>query len=206
VIFDPETERALKYRAKVEIRKRMRALRASIPEKARAARSAKIVEHVAGSTPFDRARSLALFFPALEKNEVDVRPLDAIARARGKRVGYPFLEEAPGEMTFRIAAPDELAERGHGFMEPPASAPELGIDEGLLIIVPSLAVAASGHRIGYGKGFYDRMLARASPPAAALAVAFDFQVLAEVPVTETDRAVEWVITDLRALEVSEEQS
>jgi 5-formyltetrahydrofolate cyclo-ligase len=205
VIFDPETEAALKHRAKIEIRKRMRALRNSIPAKAREARSEKVVKRVAESSPFEHSSSLALFYPSLEKNEVDVRPLDAIARELGKRIAYPFLEETPGEMTLRLAEPASLEERGHGFLEPPPGSPELVADEGLLIIVPALAVATSGHRIGYGKGFYDRLLARVSPPARAMAVAFDFQVLAEIPVTETDRAVHWVMTDLRTWDPSKEE-
>src|SRR4051812_20834121 len=178
----------------------MRALRNSIPEKARELRSQKLVTRVAASAVFARATKVALFYPAETKNEVDVRPLDEIARARGKQVAYPFLEETPGEMSLRLAEIEALEERGYGFREPPPSAPHLAIDEGALIIVPALAVAPTGHRIGYGKGFYDRLLARMSPPAVAMAVAFDFQVLAEIPVTEGDHAVQWVMTDVREWE------
>jgi 5-formyltetrahydrofolate cyclo-ligase len=195
VIFDPETEAALKQRAKAEIRKRMRALRNSIPAGARETRSKAIVERVAGSAAFQRAARIALFAPALDRNEVDVRSLDDLARAAGKLVGYPRLEDAPGEMSFRIARPDALEECGHGILEPGAEAEPMEIDSEVLAIVPALAVGLGGHRIGYGKGYYDRWLTRAVPPATALAVAFDFQLLAEIPTAPWDRAVQWVVTD-----------
>jgi len=65
--------------------------------------------------------------------------------------------------------------------------------------VPALAVDPRGHRIGYGAGFYDRALPRFVPPAAAIVVAFDFQLVAEVPETPLDFAAAWVVTDTRTL-------
>ena len=50
-----------------------------------------------------------------------------------------------------------------------------------VVVVPALAVAADGHRVGYGIGFYDATLPDVCPPAAAVMVAFGFQLLAEVP-------------------------
>jgi len=174
----------------------MRELRGSMPEHARALGSEKIVERVAACAAFGRAASVGLFWPMLERNEVDVRRLDTIARTQNKAVSYPFLE-AEGEMTLRIAAPDELRTGAHAFAEPPADAPEAEVDSRLVIIVPALAVDLGGHRIGYGRGLYDRMLARAAPPAFSIAVAFDFQLLAELPRTDADWPVAMVMTDLR---------
>jgi 5-formyltetrahydrofolate cyclo-ligase len=57
-----------------------------------------------------------------------------------------------------------------------------------------------GHRIGYGAGFYDKALPRFAPPARTIIVAFDFQLIPEVPVTEGDVTLDLVITDERALD------
>ena len=65
--------------------------------------------------------------------------------------------------------------------------------------MPALGVAPSGHRIGYGAGYYDRTLPLHAPPAVTLAVAYDFQLLAEVPVTEGDVPVDFIVTDRRVL-------
>ena len=59
---------------------------------------------------------------------------------------------------------------------------------------------ASGNRLGYGKGYYDRMLLEMAPPAVVVAVAFEFQLLAEVPTTEGDQPIPTVITDARLIE------
>jgi len=200
VVFDPNVESFLRRQAKAALRKRLRALRNSLPEKARAARSQRIVERVLASAPFERAKVVGLFWPMLERNEVDVRPIDAAAREEGKLVCYPFLQ-SESEMTLLWADPSSLEERGHGFAEPPEQATEAKASDELLVIVPALAVDPTGQRIGYGKGFYDRLLARICPPAFALAVAYDFEVVPEVPRAEHDRAVDMVITDLRSWEI-----
>jgi 5-formyltetrahydrofolate cyclo-ligase len=85
-----------------------------------------------------------------------------------------------------------------GFREPPADAPPAS--ELDVIVVPALAVDPRGHRIGYGAGHYDRTLAALGPGVVSVAVAFDFQLLAEIPNTDGDVAVGWVVTDERAME------
>jgi 5-formyltetrahydrofolate cyclo-ligase len=194
-------ESFLRRQAKAELRKRRRAMRNSIPERARGVRADQIVARVASDPVFEAAGAVALFWPMLHRNEVDVRPLDAAARDRGKVVAYPTLKDET-EMALLIAAPDELAERGHGFAEPPEGAPPLEISSALVVIVPALAVDPNGQRIGYGRGFYDRLLTRIAPPAFALAVAYDFDVIAEVPVTEGDYPVDMVVTDVRTFRIA----
>jgi 5-formyltetrahydrofolate cyclo-ligase len=196
VVFDPSTESFLRRQAKAELRKRRRAMRNSVPEIARQARSEKIVAEVMNTPVFAAARAVALFWPMLDRNEVDVRPLDGASRDRGKVVAYPSLRD-DSEMALLVAAPSELEERGHGFAEPPDTASPVEIDAELLVIVPALAVDPNGQRVGYGRGFYDRLLARIAPPAFALAIAYDFDVVAEVPVTEGDYPVDMVVTDAR---------
>ena len=132
----------------------------------------------------------------LDRGEVDVRPLDTIARVAGKTVAYPFLD-AGGAMSLRCATPDSLEMCAYGFAAPPADAPDVDVDSGLLIVVPALAVDLAGYRLGYGKGFYDRMLSRMAPPATSIAVAYDFQVLADLPTTTGDQPVDMVLTDVR---------
>jgi 5-formyltetrahydrofolate cyclo-ligase len=195
-MIDNEADSGFLLQAKAELRRRMRALRSSIPADARALRSQKITERVAASEAFQGATAVGLFWPMLEKGEVDIRPLDAIARNGGKMVAYPFFE-APGEMTLRLTSPDALAPRGHGFAEPPEHAPELETDPGLVIVVPALAVDLLGNRIGYGVGFYDRLIARMAPPAFTIAVAYDFQVMVDLPVADGDQTVAMVVTDAR---------
>lgn len=191
-------------RAKRQIRARMRALRSAHPSGVLAQRSAKIVERVRVLPAFARARSVALFWPMLDRGEVDLRLLDALCRASGKPVYYPFMQ-ASGEMTltgFRLTRrADELVDRGQHFAEPDPSAPTSVRGEVDLVIVPALAVAVDGHRLGYGKGFYDATLPDHCPPALSVVVAYDFQLLGELPKYETDVACDMVVTDSRTIDV-----
>lgn len=201
---DPKVFGELATRAKQQLRTRMKALRSAHPDAALAERSARVVERVANLPEFTAARGIALFWPMLEQKEVDVRPLDALARAAQKRVYYPGFSESPAGALFSelrlTSASDELAVRDHRFLEPPVSAPAAKRGDVDLIVVPALAVALTGHRLGFGIGFYDSLLPDFRPPARAVIVAYDFQVLAELPVMPHDVACDVVVSDARTTE------
>ncbi|MDF3066293.1 MAG: hypothetical protein K0R38_1894 [Polyangiaceae bacterium] len=188
--------------AKKELRKRMRAVRAAHPGDALALRSAEVVARATALEAFESAGSVALFYPMEDRKEVDLRALDAVARAAGKRVYYPFLEQR-GEawvsglrLTSSLA---ELAPRGSRFFEPSPGAEQAARADVELVFVPALAVAPSGHRLGYGAGFYDSLLPDVCPPGKAVAVAFDFQLLMELPTLPHDVPCDLVLTDKRTL-------
>ncbi len=193
-------EDVLRARVKAELRKRMRALRKTLPMGACADRSTRIVERLAALEPLVSARAVGLFWPIEERHEVDLRSLDAGLRARGVRVAYPGIEPDAGTMTFRfVEHPDAMEPHGFGFREPSLGEPEAHAGDLDAIVVPALAVDPRGHRIGYGAGYYDGALPRFAPPAVSIAVAFDFQLVAEAPDTPRDIPVDWVVTDTRTL-------
>lgn len=199
-VLDPQVERVLRVRAKAALRKRMRALRSSIPESGRALRTERIVAKLLELPELSMARHVGLFWPMESRCEIDLRPVDRALRGAGKLIGYPCVREnAEGkvEPTLRIATPEDLGERGSIYLEPPPDAPELPLDAETVIVVPALALTPNGDRLGYGIGFYDRLLERAKPDAFAVAVAFDFQILGELPTTEGDVPVSMVVTDER---------
>ncbi|HEY3816061.1 MAG TPA: 5-formyltetrahydrofolate cyclo-ligase [Polyangiaceae bacterium] len=200
--FIPSSEEdLLRRRVKAELRKRMRGLRKALPVSACAERSRRIVEQLVALEPVARARTVALFWPIEERHEVDLRALDAGLRERGARVAYPGLDPETGVMTFRfVEHPDTMQILGFGFREPSLDDPEAGADELEAIVVPALALDPRGHRIGYGAGYYDRTLPRFAPPAVSAAVVFDFQLVAEVPATDGDVTVSWIVTDSRVMQ------
>ncbi len=198
-----DTERALLHRVKSELRKRLRGLRTTMPASACAERSARIVRAIESHPVMQSARRVALFWPIMERHEVDLRSLDETLRKRGVTIAYPAIDPETRAMTFRVTTRrEDLEERGFGFEEPPADSP---LPDALdVIVVPALAIDPRGVRIGYGAGFYDRALPTWSPPAVTLGVAYDFQLLAELPSTETDVAVQWIVTDSRAIQAEKE--
>ena len=193
----------LRQRVKAELRKRMRGLRKTLPASACAERSARIVGRLLELEPLAAARAVALFWPIEERHEVDLRALDSRLRERGARVAYPAVDPETGAMTFRFAEhPDAMVEQGFGFREPALREPEAAPGDVDVVVVPALAVDPRGHRIGYGAGYYDRALPRFVPPAVSVAVAFDFQLVAELPETEHDVTAQWIVTDTRTLAAS----
>lgn len=227
--IDSAVEDVLRRRAKAVLRQRARALRGTIPSKALAERNARILAGLVrlpalqvldlvitptvppsdpGAAVPPRAEAgpplaVALFYPIDGRNEVDLRPLDAALRERGARVAYPFIDPDTRAMTFRFVSNTEsMEERGLGFREPADSDEEASRLD--IIVVPALQIDPRGHRIGYGAGFYDRALPRFAPPALKVGVAYDFQLISEVPVTEGDVALDVVVTDTRTLEVEVE--
>jgi 5-formyltetrahydrofolate cyclo-ligase len=199
-------EDVIRLKVKAELRKRLRGVRKTTPIEACAERSAKIVARLEAHEAVKAAKSVALFWPIVARHEVDLRALDASLRARGVSVAYPAIARqadlgtaSGGPMTFCFV--DDVAsleEQGYGFAEPPASAPEATALD--VVVVPAIAVDPAGQRIGYGAGYYDRTLPRYCPPAVSIAVAYDWQIVAEVPSTEGDVPVAWVVTDVRTFD------
>lgn len=195
-------EDLLRHRVKVELRKRMRGLRKALPAQACSERSARISTHLEALPAFVRARAIALFWPMQERHEVDLRPLSASLHDRGVGVAFPRVDPRTGEMGFHFVTDVSRMVDGPGGLREPAPE-ERAAEPGALdvIVVPALALDPRGHRIGYGRGHYDRALPAFAPPATTVGVAFDFQLVSEVPNMEGDVPVGWVVTDSRTIGV-----
>ena len=116
-------EDVLRWRMKTELRKRMRALRKTLPATACGERSARIVERLSALDVISGARAVALFWPIEERHEVDLRPLDAALRLRGARVAYPAVVEDGRAMVFRfVAEAGALVDRSVRQLDPEARA------------------------------------------------------------------------------------
>jgi len=198
---DPRLVAELIDRAKKQLRSRMRSLRSAHPATALDERSARVVSGLADLPAFRDARSVGLFWPLLDRHEVDIRGVDAIARSLQKRVYYPALAPSANGGTrteFRLTgSTDDLAVRDHRFAEPAPDAPVAAREDIDLLVVPALAVALTGHRLGWGGGFYDVTIPDFCPPGRTVVVAFDFQLLAELPHLPHDVPCDFVVTDAR---------
>ncbi len=113
---------------------------------------------------------------------------------------------ASGEMFFAFVDDlDSMQQHPLGFRGPSEdeseATPARGTDSLDVIVVPAIALDPTGQRIGYGAGHYDRALL-SFDKAATFGVAYDFQLIPEVPATEGDVPVQWIVTDRRVLEAS----
>jgi 5-formyltetrahydrofolate cyclo-ligase len=116
---------------------------------------------------------------------------------RGHRIALPWFAARGAPMTFREWA-NPFDDR---LLEPdPYSALQPAADAGLFIpdvmFCPLLGFTAQGGRIGYGAGFFDRWLA-AHPPRLAIGLAWDCQLVDELPLEPHDVALDAIITPTR---------
>ena len=92
----------------------------------------------------------------------------------------------------------DLEEGPYGILEPKKERiKEISIDEIDLIIVPGIAYDINGNRIGHGKGYYDRLLKNTN--AIIVALAFEFQIMENIPTDEHDKPVDIIITEKRII-------
>lgn len=134
-------------------------------------------------------RAVLAYWPMAD--EIDTRPLIWQLRRAGESVFLPVMD---GEsLTFRLFEGEELLEPDpqYGIMQPRAEAPALphtatgGFGMGVAIIVPGVAFAPDGGRLGRGRGFYDRLF-QSLPRARRIGVGFACQRVAEVPMEPHD--------------------
>jgi len=136
-------------------------------------------------------------------SELDVRPLLLHLRSFGRSVALPVSGPRGQALTFRAWDPAEpLAAGRYGIHEPGADRPE--VVPGVLL-VPLLAFDRTGHRLGYGAGYYDRTLdaLRAVRPVLAVGVAFAAQEVEAVPCAGHDERLDWIVTERVALRISQ---
>ncbi len=156
-----------------------------------AAMSEEITNRVFASAWWQEASTLLLYYPL--SDEVDVRPLIREAFEEGKRVLLPVVKGE--ELVLHLyEGESSLREGAFGIMEPqgPLFAPE-HYDEIELAIIPGMAFDGAGHRLGRGKGFYDRLLPKLES-SKLVGVCWPFQLLDEVPAEPHDISVEEVIS------------
>jgi 5-formyltetrahydrofolate cyclo-ligase len=97
-------------------------------------------------------------------------------------------------LLFHLYQPDGLVRHRYGMLEPDPASPEIPPDEAALIIVPGLAFARDGYRLGYGGGFYDRLLGHRRQ-ATTLGVCFHALLFDELPHGDFDAPVDSLVTE-----------
>jgi len=183
---------------KAELRKEILCIRSQLSPEERRQKSAAIGARLFGLNEFQAAGKV-LFFVNFG-SEVETLPMIEEALLQGKLVVAPKVKSRQGEMELRrLDDPQTQLQPGiMGIPEPDETCPPVALEEIHLIIVPAVAWDEKGYRVGYGGGFYDRLLARAQGIPKA-GIAFECQVIAEVPHTGHDLSVDLLITEKRTL-------
>jgi len=176
------------------LRQKVLAARASLGERARAAKSSLIQQKVQALAEYQAAGTVMLFMNF--RDEVETTGLAEDALARGKRLVLPYC--APGGILIPafVQDLDSLVTGKWGIREPRkeglVKAEPAEID---FVLVPGAAFDLNGNRLGYGAGFYDRFLGLLSPTIPRVAIAFACQLTPEVPVEAHDKKMSCLITE-----------
>ena len=191
----PETQQT-----KIALRELVAERLKALPAADRTAASAQARALLAEQPAWRTATSILFFAPL--PGELDVWPLLSVAIEAGKSVALPLFDRRLQHYTAcEIQNPDTDLHLGHfGIREPNTYCSRLTSNRVDLILVPGVAFDPAGHRLGRGKAYYDRLLAVIG--GGRCGVAFDQQVVPEVPVEEHDARMDYVLTPTRWVEVA----
>ena len=129
-------------------------------------------------------------------DEVDTHSALDRLLAMGKKVLLPKVISDTEMTIHEYTGKDSLQpSEPYGILEPTTPEfPILNSDISIVVVVPGMAFDKQGHRLGRGKGYYDRFLSRV-PNIYKIGVCFPFQILETVPFEKTDVVVDEVITN-----------
>ena len=154
---------------------------------------AAVAGHLLAWDRYLSARALGVYLAF--GTEVDLSAVIAHAQAAGKLVAAP--RALPdGRLTLHALRPGDALERHRfGQSEPLAGAPVVAPADLDLVLVPGLAFDERGHRLGYGRGYYDRLLPLLRPGAAAVGVTPSALVVPALPAEAHDARVTHLVTE-----------
>lgn len=175
---------------KTEWRRVLIDARCALPPALRRSRSATIAERVRALPAFAACRTLLAYEPI--GAEVDPTELASMAAAHGRPVYVPSADQRTRWRRW-----------SHGGDRPdsaPAASPTTN-GSPVLVLVPGLGFDVAGTRLGRGAGFYDRALAelRAECALVAVGLAFEAQIVPDLPADPWDQPVDFIATEARVI-------
>ncbi|MFH1655151.1 MAG: 5-formyltetrahydrofolate cyclo-ligase [Candidatus Omnitrophota bacterium] len=180
--------------SKQELRNMMLSKLNSLKEVDRAKKSLSIKDKLFASSEFKKAK-IILFYASL-KNEVETGMMIREAQAQGKTIGLPMIFEKEKKLVpYLVSDIDTQLTTGiYGIREPNKEfTKSISLEDLNLVIVPGIAFDLRGNRLGRGKGYYDRFLKTLAKDTTSIGLAFDFQIVENLPHSSLDSSVNQVI-------------
>jgi 5-formyltetrahydrofolate cyclo-ligase len=152
-----------------------------------AKRSKSIQEFVINSKEFRQAKVVGAYFAF--GSEVNTELIIEQAKTLVKKIALPRVEE--DKITFyELSSIKSLIRGRFGIMEPPPSVPISEID---ILVVPGIAFDKTGNRLGYGKGYYDRLMS--GKQTFSIGLAYSFQLLENLPYDRYDKRLDAIASE-----------
>jgi 5-formyltetrahydrofolate cyclo-ligase len=187
------------HEAKLAMRRQVLARRDALPTEVRAAAAAAIAARI--TTLPEYAAATAVLLTLAFRSEWNTLALVRAALAAGKIVAVPRVDVVARMLELHaLSDPEREIVVGHmGIPEPLPESPRVRRDAIEFVLVPGVAFDLAGRRLGYGGGYYDRLLPLLAPGAARVAGAFELQLVDRVPAAPHDIGVDAIVTESRTL-------
>lgn len=187
--------------SKVQLRKRMKAVRNALSETERNLYSMQISDRLCKQSWYAKADTI-LVYSAIQ-SEADLNLFCEKARMDGKRLYFPKVFGEKMDF-FCVSDASQLTSGAFHVMEPDVDTYVLETFQStqvqVPILVPGVAFSKRGERIGYGKGYYDRYIG-AHPGLLPIGICFECQLLDELPAEPQDIAMCQIVTELNEYKV-----
>jgi 5-formyltetrahydrofolate cyclo-ligase len=181
---------------KAALRKHVLACRDALTPEYRASASRAILIRVCGIPAYEQATTVLGYFGF--GTEIDTRPFLAHALSAGKILLLPRVDRAARSLRlYRVRDLDsDLVSGIWGIREPARDrCDETDPQTVDFVLMPGVAFTHKGERLGYGGGFYDRLIPQMTRPPVKIAPAFGCQVVDSLPMTETDQRIDQVVSE-----------
>jgi 5-formyltetrahydrofolate cyclo-ligase len=181
---------------KNSLRKQLKQLRNEIPESSRLQKNLAIQQTLLSQTDILAANTVFCFISY--GTEVHTHELIRQLLARGKQLAVPKILDSKYMKAIPFLSWDELEPGQLGILTPPANSAMTGTFD--VVITPGLAFSESGSRLGFGRGYYDKWFQN-NEVGTKIALAYELQIVDDLPVDEYDINVDYIITEERLIKV-----
>ncbi|PQO33529.1 5-formyltetrahydrofolate cyclo-ligase [Blastopirellula marina] len=189
--FEPQPKEALRHE--------ILAARRAIADRGRLSRL--IVDRFLQAFPLTSAKRPLVYVSVRDEVETDSLLENALATSGEVVVPYCLSNCQLG--LFPLREMSELKKGAYGIREP---APELRAERSVdpesidILVAPGVAFDLAGNRLGYGKGYFDRLLVRLRPDCVKVAFAFEGQLVERISAQSHDIPVEYIVTEKRTID------
>ncbi len=156
-----------------------------------------LLEEIAGAE--------VLFIYVNFRSEVETLTLIRHCLAKGKKVAIPLADAKNSRLLpFAVRDPDLDLQPGYRGIPEPVKGRLVAVDPRAIetVILPGSVFDEQGGRLGYGGGYYDRFLAIDAPRARRIGIAFERQIVEQLPLLPHDKRLHIVVTEKRILRIS----
>lgn len=184
---------------KQQLRTALRARRKGLSPTEVTTKSRLIGERLFAFSPFFQAPTLVLY--NADENEVVTEAIWREALKQGKKVYYPRITGDRENLEFVRRHPEEVLITGtFGILIPPGSEILSNLQPTDVVCTPGVGFDLRGNRLGRGKGYYDRAFRGVLAGAIRVALAYECQIMPEIPAGPDDERVQWIVTEERLIE------